>query len=166
MRAQNYYWNTFCIIKRDLYYLEEHEKHLDKIARSLNVSSAIASSSAIAGWALWKEIDFVWGAVIAVSQVYAAVKPYLPYGQRLKALNSLRPELDALATTAEEDWLKIASGMLTESEIRRLAGNLNRKINQSTYKHFKGLILPENKEFLAIAEEKTRVYMKTRLTED
>lgn len=166
MDPQRYYWDTFSVLKRNQFYLNIHEQRLDSIERGINIFSAIASSAAIGGWLIWREYPFIWTAVIAASQILTAVKPFLPYGKRLKALGNLSPEMESLALTAETDWIKVSRGMLTEEQIFELATNLKVKSQNATHNHFKGLLLPENKSLLALADDKASTYLKATLSGD
>ncbi|MDR6819575.1 hypothetical protein J2X76_004767 [Neorhizobium sp. 2083] len=161
MQAQRYYWDTFTNLKRDQIYFSLHHHKLDGIERWQNIISAIAASTAIAGWAVWQYASFLWGFIIAASQVLTAVKPHLPYGRRLKSLEALCPEIEVLALTAETDWWKVSRGMLTEEEIFSLATALKQKTIAATDRHSKGLVLPEDSKLLALADQRATAYMKT-----
>ena len=67
-------------------YLEKLLKHNETTDRYINIFLAIASSTSIAGWALWNKYIYVWTAIIALSQVINAILPYLPYKERIKSL--------------------------------------------------------------------------------
>lgn len=71
-------------------------QRFQKIDRGLNVILALASSSSIAAWAIWKEIPYVWGAIIALSQVIQTVKPYFPYSRYIKELNDKGKKLQTV----------------------------------------------------------------------
>ncbi len=161
MNPQKYYWDTFTDIKHHQVYLNMYEQRLDSIERYINVVSAVASSTAIGGWVLWQHIQFIWAFVIALSQVITATKPFLPFGQRLKALNGLTPEIEALALTAETDWFKVSRSILTEEEILALATTLKSREKDATQKHFKGLVLPEQATLKDKADKATIAYMKS-----
>lgn len=165
MNTQNRYWDVFSTIKRDAVYINRCHASVESIDRTISIFSAITSSTAIAGWAIWSQYSFVWGAIIAASQVLVAVKPFLPYKARLKALSSLGPDLDSLALTAETDWFKVSRGMLTEDDTYALAMTLKRKSQQAQNKHCKGLSLPESKRHLAFANREAETYMTGNIQE-
>jgi hypothetical protein len=162
---QTYYWDTFTRLKVDQEYLRQHEERLDSVERCFNIVSAVAASAAIGGWILWQNIQFVWAAIIAGSQVLSVVRPHLPYGQRLKALDNLCPDIESLVLGAERDWWKVSRGLLTEDEILDLATELKQRKAQAVRKHFKGLTLPENRKKLNVAEDRTRTYMQSLMEE-
>jgi hypothetical protein len=159
--AQRRYWETFSTLRRDAIYINRYHARDEHIDRSLSIFSALASSGSIAGWVIWKEIGFIWGAVIALSQALSAVKSYLPFRKRMSALAVLGPELEALALVAETDWFKVGGGHLTEQEIHALTMELKKKALRATTKSFSGSSLPENKALLAVAEQEAAHYMST-----
>lgn len=131
MNTQNRYWDVFATVKRDAVYINRCQGSVESIDRWISIFSAVTSSSAIAGWAIWQQYSFAWGSIIAASQVLNAIKPFLPYKARLKALSNLGPDLDALALTAETDWFKVSTGMLRDDEIYALAMTLKKKCQQA-----------------------------------
>ncbi len=158
---QRHYWKTFVNLKRDAIYINRYQAQVERTERGINIFSAVASSSAIALWAVWQRYPLLWAAVIAAAQVLAAVKPHLPYRARLTALSKLGAELEALALAAETDWLKVSRGTMDEDEAYRLAMDLKRKKQQATQRHFKGTSLPEDKRLLAMASRDVSAYMLT-----
>lgn len=83
------YWNLLKELKVHVLYLQNYATNQYRLDRGVDIFLAVASSSSIAGWALWKDYQAVWAVVIALSQVVTAVKPLLPYKRRLAALSSL-----------------------------------------------------------------------------
>lgn len=161
MNPQRYYWETFSTLKRDQIYLSLQVERLDKIERCLNIFAAISASTAIAGWAIWQHAAFVWGAVIAASQVYNATKSHLPFGLQFKSLNNLYPEVEALTLSAERDWFRVARGEMTENEIIDAASKLKAKKVEYTQKHLKGVVLSEKEKLVSKADEKATAYLST-----
>lgn len=160
MNVQQHYWDTFANLKRDSYYLHLYYVSEESTDRLVNVFSAVTSSTSIAGWSIWQSYAFFWGGVIAVSQVLNAVKPYLPYHARLKALSALVADVDALALTAETDWYKVERGLLTEEEIFQLSMNLKKAEHQATQAHFANMTLPQNRNLLIMADRNATNYLK------
>lgn len=138
---------------------------LDNIERCLNIFAAIASSTAIAGWALWQHASFMWACIIALSQVYSAAKPHLPFGLRLRSLHNLAPDIEALTLSAERDWFRVSRGELTEDEIIDRATVIKEKKVQATQKHLKGVVLPEQDKLTKLADTKATAYMENFMEE-
>jgi hypothetical protein len=70
--VQLQYWNQFPRLKRDAIYINRYHGDLERIDLALEMVSAVTSSAAIGGWAIWHAAAFLWGAVIAASQVRLA----------------------------------------------------------------------------------------------
>lgn len=107
-------------IKAWIFYLDIYAENSYKWDRRINMYGAIASSSSIAAWAIWKEWSYVWAVIIAISQVLTAIKQYLPFGRRLKYLQPFIEDMKLLYLKMEYDWYKVAGGDLSESEINAL----------------------------------------------
>lgn len=159
MNTQRYYWETFSTLKRDQIYIGLLQEKLDHIERCLSIFSAVSASGAIAGWALWQHIAFVWAAIIAFSQVYSAVKNHLPFGARLKALHGLYPDLESLALEAETGWFAVSRGSFSEDEIIELASSLKQRKINATQKHLKGIVAPEKAKVVALADAQAKAYL-------
>ena len=104
-------------LKAHAIYLTEYLYASEKIENILSSFLAIAASSSIAGWVIWKNYAFVWAVVIVVSQVITAVKPFLPFRQRIKPLRALSYAFEELTLEVEREWFNVAEGKLSEREI-------------------------------------------------
>lgn len=159
--SQTQFWLNFTTLKRNAIFVNRYHAKVEAADRRLSMFSAIASSSSIAAWVIWKEASIVWAFVIAASQVLTVLKPYLPYKARLHALSTLGPDLDGLALAAEEEWFAVSHGMLTDEETHKLTMSLKKKSQLATNKAFKGMSLPDNLKLEAIAEREAIGYMAT-----
>lgn len=159
--AQTQFWYNFATIKRNAIYINRYHSKVEKIDRRLNMFTAIASSSSIAGWLIWKDVWFVWTFIIAASQVLAAVKPHLPFREQLRALSLFGPDLDGLALAAEEGWFAVSHGRLTDEEIHKQTMALKKKVQTAQNKAFKGMSLPDDPKLETIAEAEGLAYMAT-----
>lgn len=153
-------------MKANAIYINRYHAKEEAWDRGLNIFSAIASSSSIGAWIIWKDLSHLWAAVIAVSQVLTAIKPHLPYKPRLRALAALGPDLDGLALAAEEEWFAVSHGMLTELEIHKLTMSLKKKCKQAQDRAFKNMSLPEDMKLHALAEREAIAYMTTIAGDD
>ncbi len=89
MNAQARYWNPFVQLKRDAAYIGRYHAADEAVDRWLDILSAIASSSSIGAWAIWRDHAPVWAIIIAASQMLTAIRAYLPYKARLRTLATL-----------------------------------------------------------------------------
>ena len=159
MNAQAHYWNQFVQLKRDASYIGRYHAADEATDRWLNILSAVASSTSIGAWAVWRDHAIIWALIIAASQVLTAIRAYLPYKTRLRALATLGVDLEALALVAEADWFKVSRGALEAADIHALTMALKTKALRATSKSFNGASLPERAKLLQGAEATTQNYM-------
>ena len=119
---------------------------------------AIASSTSIAAWAIWKKYSFVWSIIIAISQVLTTIKGFLPYSKRLKMLVPFMEDLKFLYNKIEYNWFKVASGDLSEDEINELLYSFKDEFANIENKNLKEETLLEKDNFREIADRKNDAY--------
>jgi hypothetical protein len=169
--VQQRYWQEFLDLKRDAFYMGFYHARTERIDRFINVFTAFTSSSAVAGWVLWREtvtvwgviinFTFVWMTIIMLSQVINAVKEYLPYKKRLYSLSTLSNDFNSLVLLMENDWYKVSHSLLTEEEINDLHMEMKLKKHEATAKSFPDASLPHKKRLLARADADTQLYVRT-----
>lgn len=158
---QETYWKKLTQNKYALYYFDAHFFRCIKIDRSIKIFCAIASSTAIAAWATWQKLSFLWGLIIVISQVVTAVNEVLPYKKRIKDLSDLRSELTPIYNNMEKSWHDVANGSLTEDEINELCYSYINQWNQIDDKYFKSDALPQLKKCRETAEVAKELYYET-----
>ena len=149
---QERYWQELYDLKVHTSYLEIHLSNSESIDKNINIFLSIASSGSIASWAIWKEYEFIWAFIIVLSQFINAIKPFLPYGTRIKALSKSLREMELISLECEEKWFYIANGEKTEEEIHKLRFEFKGKKQKIISKYFSKSILPTNKKYLEEAE--------------
>ena len=158
MSEQSKYWSELTTLKRDAIYISLFAEKTENFDRFIECTKAVAASSAIGAWAVFQAFPFVWGTVVAASQVFTAVQTFLPYKRRLKALTGLSLDLGTLAITAEADWFNVANGTMTDEQIHKLRMALKRKIHDATKAHFGGGYLTSQSQLVAIADQAASDY--------
>lgn len=161
MLLHDHYWKEFYRLKVHARYIGLQQGLAEKNDRRVKVFTAIASSSSIGAWVIWKNLGPLWGMVIAISQVLNAIRPYLPYRRRLTSLSSLAHELEELAISAEMIWLDIATGDLSEDEIKKAIRDVKQKKQKAIRKYLPDTQLPEKSSLLDKAEDDTLQYCAT-----
>lgn len=156
--SQEHFWKEFFRLKVHVNYLELHLGRTENIDRALKIFLAITSTGSIGAWAIWKEGAFIWGMLIATSQVLNAIRQFLPYKDRLRAISGLLNDMDELVLYAEMKWLDVASGKLSEDEIRKALTDVRTRRLKAFKKHFSSSIIPENNIFFNEAENKAIAY--------
>lgn len=157
---QEKYWRELDQLKVHVYYLERYLEKTVSIDRNINMFLAFTSNASIAGWVIWEEYSFIWGAVIAISQAINAVKIYLPYSKRLKSLQGLTNDLESLFLSMESKWFDVSEGYLTEEKIHKLHMRYKEKRRQLIQKYLGASPLPEDNGMLEKAKESAQLYFK------
>jgi hypothetical protein len=84
-RQQLLYWNQMTSLKVDAAYIRLYRDSLGRWVTWLGALKAVASCGGIAAWVIWKEYAFIWGAIIAASQVADALKDVFPFVKKHRA---------------------------------------------------------------------------------
>jgi len=98
-------------------YIRRYRDYLGMRVTAVGTVRAIASSGSIAAWALWKEYAFVWGAIIAASQVADALRDVFPFTKKHKAASMHTITLGSIFIDAQLEWENIFSGRYTDDQI-------------------------------------------------
>jgi hypothetical protein len=154
------YWNQLKETKTHVIYLHLYAASSEWWDKSANIFLALTSSSSIAAWALWQKYQFFWLIIIAASQVLSAIKPFMPYKQRLKALQNLNDKIQEIALEYEKGWFDVAEGHLTEREIHDLNIELKNKALIAEKKSLKNIVLPKKSKLLQEAEAEADTYFQ------
>ncbi len=113
---RNQIWGALCNQQFKSYCLALLVKKYQRWDRNINVFLAIASSTSIAAWAIWKVTPIVWASIIAVSQVLTVVKPYFPYFKYVKEFNLKCIRLENINIEFERLWHKLQTKKITEDQ--------------------------------------------------
>ncbi|MCL1095662.1 hypothetical protein [Shewanella kaireitica] len=146
------YWNLLKELKAQVAYLHAYAASDELFDKSVNIFLAVTSSASIAGWAMWNEYQLIWACIIATSQVVTAVKPFLPFRKRLKAVSDLNTQIQAIFLEAETGWYKVAEGCITEEEIHHETVRLKGRVLSAERSCMNGLVLPRKRKLKEIAE--------------
>jgi hypothetical protein len=107
------FWQELVQLKINICYLQHFQLDAQSRENALNIFLAAASNGSIATWAIWGKASMLWAVIIGASQFVTAIRPYLPYQNRLKAVSALIRELEDLFLYAEHKWYSIAEGTLS-----------------------------------------------------
>lgn len=155
--VQEQYWKEIYQLKTHIGFLEFLLEKAEWKDRALKIVLAIASSSSIGAWVIWKDFSSIWAGIIAFSQVVSAISPYLPYKSQIKSYSSLLHELEELMIQAEFKWHAISEGNLTETEINKARFEIRATKQKSLKKHIQTTI-PTDSKLHAKAESSARDY--------
>lgn len=156
---QQKYWSLLKELKTHVIYLHNYAASSEWCDKATNIFLAITSSSSIAAWAIWQKYQIVWAVIIALSQVVTAIKPFLPYRQRLKPISNLNDQIQDISLECEKHWFSVAEGELTEKQIHDLYIDLKAKLLEAEKKALKDIVLPKKTKILVRAEEEADKYL-------
>jgi hypothetical protein len=159
--AQERYWKELYQLKVHVNYIEAHVCEAEQRDRAIKIYMAIASSASIGAWVIWRDLSFVWAAIIAISQVLAAISPHLPFRERLKTYSSLLHELEEVFIQAESRWHDVASGRLSEEEINKERTSLRLQKHKLLKKHLPSSVIPDDPQKSERAENLALNYFST-----
>jgi hypothetical protein len=159
-RQQHLYWKQMTELKVASSYIRLYRDYLGKWVTALGVLRAIASSGSIAAWAIWRQYAFVWGAIIAASQVTDALKDVFPFTKRHKAASTHTVTLGAMFIDAQLEWESIFSGRYSDEQIMKMRYKLMKLQHDAESSNFPdGLAL--NSAYFAQAQREAKEYFKT-----
>ena len=164
-RQQDLYFNELFQLKVQCEYIRRYRNVLSAWVTRFAVLRAIASSGSIGGWVIWKDLAFLWGAIIALSQVSDALKDAIPYTARNKAATALLMDLDALFIEALFEWEAVFSASFTNEEITERRRKLMELRHDLEWKHFPTADLPRNPALLTLAEQDAIDYLENMFRE-
>jgi len=114
------YWHEFFQLKADACYVREYRNSVSKWVTAFAAIRAIASTSSIGGWLIWKRYALVWAGLIAAAQLIEALKNIFPLYKRRRALSGLSRSLNQLFVEAQRNWDEIAGGQCSNAQVRKL----------------------------------------------
>ena len=97
---------------------------------------AIATSSTIAGWAIWQNYAIIWGTIIAASQLIDALKDVFPHAKSRKSSAELANVLNGLFIDARVDFERICSGSIAPEDANASLSKLQKLRNEAESKYF------------------------------
>ena len=135
-RQQQQYWQAMTVLKTDALYIHLYRDALAKWVTGLAALKAVASCGGIAAWAVWRQFAFVWGAIIAASQLTDALKDVFPFSKKHRAACEYGMTLDSLFIDVQLDWESIYSGRYSDDEIMKLLHQLRKLQLDAENRHF------------------------------
>lgn len=158
-RPQLLYWNQLVRVKVGAEYIQLYRDVIGRRIWWFDLLRALASSGAIAAWAVVRAHPLLWGGIIAVSQVAEVIKGALPLAKRYEGACQLSMSLDAMFIDAQFEWEAVAAGRLTEEEIVAARKRMMTLEHDLQAKHFPNG-LRRRSDLLGLAEESAARYLK------
>jgi hypothetical protein len=145
-------------------YLHYYAASSSRWENCINIFLAVTSSGSIAAWAIWREVTFLWPGLIAASQSITAIKPFLPFKERQRAVIALCDRYQTIFLRMERDWFRVSEGRLTSEEIHELASDYASEYVTAEQKLMKGQILPRRRGIMEKAEQDARQHFYTHFS--
>ncbi len=159
-RQQQLYWNQLVELKVAQAYVRRYRDEVATRVRWLGILRAVASSGGIAGWAVWRSHAFVWGAIIAASQVADALRDVFPFTRIHKAASEHMVALDSMLIDALLEWENVFAGRLSDAEIMNRRHRLMKLQHEAERKNFPDGLAIRPKLF-ALAQQEASDYFRT-----
>ena len=155
---QQKYWNLLVQTRFKVEYVDVYAEKMYGYDKAINIICAIASSTAIAAWSTWTQLAYIWGLIIAVSQLASVIRDIFPFNNRIKVLRELSGKLKGTFCQMEFDWYKVSQGLLLDEEINELLFRYKKQIKDIEVRHLTEEFLPEKQNYKIIAEDKCKDY--------
>lgn len=133
---QEKYWSVLIEVRYELEYMILYRNMISKEIWLFDLLKAVASSGAIAAWAVVQSHPMIWGGIIATSQLAEVVKGTLPMAKRHAGCSSLANSLEALFIDVSFEWDRVSSGQLDDTEISSARRNIELRKHDLMKKHF------------------------------
>ncbi len=159
-RQQNLYFNELFQLKIACEYIRLYRNDLARWVARFGALRAVASSGAVAAWAVVQAHPLVWGGIIAAAQVGDALKDVIPFTARHKAASALSMSLDSLLIEALYEWEGVFAARFTTEDITERRRKLMQLQHEADTKHFP-TGLPKRKNLLRLAEKEADAYFNS-----
>jgi hypothetical protein len=78
-REQQIFWSEFTQLKTDACYIRDYRNSLNNWVTVFAAIRAIASTSSIGAWLIWKRYALLWAGLLAAAQLIDALKNVFPF---------------------------------------------------------------------------------------
>jgi hypothetical protein len=159
-RQQQLYWNQMVKLKVAAEYVRRYRDSRAKWVTGFGIIKAVASSGSIAAWAIWRDYAFVWGSIIALSQVIDALRDVFPLTKTYKAASEHATALGSMFIDAQLEWENIFSGRYTDDQIANRRHKLM-KLQHDAEHHTFPNGLASKPALFKTAEQEASIYFKS-----
>jgi hypothetical protein len=159
-RQQQLYWNQMIKLKVAVEYVCRYRDNLAKWVTGVGIIRAVASSGSIAAWAIWRDYAFVWGSIIALSQVIDTLKDVFPFTRTHRSASEHAIALGSMFIDAQLEWENIFSGRYSDDQIANRRHKLM-KLQHDAERHSFPNGLTAKTALFRLAEEEASVYFKS-----
>lgn len=157
------YWAMYERVKYSERYLYHHRNKVAGYDNWIKGGLIVASLSSVANLALWDYIPFLWAIITVLAQIVSAVAYLLPFGDQVKALDLLLPELDQLLNRIDHDWDCVNTlHTLTDAQINDLVLKYDTEFSSLESKYTSGIRFASYEDCKSLAEDDCKAFKYTR----
>lgn len=158
-RQQQLYWNQMTELRIASAYIRQYRDDSGKWVKRIGTLKAIAASSSIAGWLVWKDYAAVWALIIAASQLAEALKDVFPVARIHKAAGEHATVLSSMFIDAQLEWESIFAGRYSDDQISKQRHKLMKLQHDAEKRNFPDG-LPFRKPLFEAAQAEAKQYFK------
>jgi len=156
--VEDQFWSFIVQLRFSYEYLDIYYEKSRQKESTLSIILAITSSAAVATWAIWKELPFLWSAVIGVSQVISAIRPYLPWGARVERLPPLIRKMGLLSVECETSWNELQTSKSNELDYVYALAKFRKEYVEIESELHACKSLPSRKKYQELADDRKKIY--------
>jgi len=165
LKTPDLYWRELVQLKAAAIYTRLFRNRVARRVRTVEVVKAISSSSAIAGWVVFKEVPFLWASIIVAAQLLDALKDVFPFGRQHKAASALTVALETIFIEAEAEWQKIEQGKIPGADITDRRMNLQKHRLELEQRNFPDGFDP-SQDLIDLATKEAEAYFTLTYAKD
>jgi hypothetical protein len=141
--------------------IRRYRNVLARQLRRLETLRAVASSGAIATWAVVQVHPMIWASIIAAARLSDVLRDAIPLSARHKAAIALASSLEAQVIEALHEWEGVYAGQYSNEQVTERRRKLMQMRHEAEVEHLPTGDLPERPDLLKLAEEDAIAYFVT-----
>jgi hypothetical protein len=158
-RQAELYWRQIIQLKAGAVCVRLYRNRLARRLRAVDIVKAVAASTAVSGWLVFRDLPFLWTCIIAAAQLLDALKEVFPFARLHKQAAGLTVALELLVIDAEDEWENIHIGKMTDKGIVERRTRLRKLQVEVEHTHFPEGFDPP-KKMIDLATEETQTYFQ------
>jgi len=156
MKIADRIWNELTTNLYKGIYTNIHNARIRKLSDGINLFTTFATSGAVAGWAIWRDIPELWAVIIGINQLLNLSKPYIGKIRDYELYHELEMFYNEQYFDLDNLWLKISLGDLTNDEINTEYNNIHNKYFNISKKFLK-VRIESNKSIVTKSENEWNI---------
>ncbi len=159
-RQAELYWRQIIQLKGGAVCVRLYRNRMAGRLRAIEIVKAVASSTAVSGWIVFRTYPLLWTSIIAAAQLLDAIKDVFPFAKLHRQAAALTIALELLLIDAEDEWERIHIGKMNDKAIIERRTRLRKLQADAENKHFPDGFQPA-KSIVDLATRETQAYFQT-----